>query len=199
MRGRDAGASGRDVMRGGGAFDLLAWRFGDGDSKRYVQSAWGRWIPAYAGMTWVGAGMTWVGYVQSAATWVQSMPINRMEPNPRKCCTGVFGCVILASSTEREESKDRKSGMGLDTSVKEAVVREYRTKDGDTGSAEVQIALLTTRISNLTNHLREHIHDESTRRGLMRLVGRRRRLLKYLSREDEGRYRSIVARLGLRG
>lgn len=89
--------------------------------------------------------------------------------------------------------------MGLDTSVKEAVVKEYRTKDGDTGSAEVQIALLTTRIVNLTSHLREHIHDESTRRGLMKLVGRRRRLLKYLNKEDVGRYRTIVARLGLRG
>ncbi len=89
--------------------------------------------------------------------------------------------------------------MGLDTSVKEAVVKEYRTKDGDTGSAEVQIALLTTRIANLTSHLRTHIHDESTRWGLMKLVGRRRRLLKYLSKEDVGRYRSIVARLGLRG
>ncbi len=89
--------------------------------------------------------------------------------------------------------------MGLDTSVKEAVVKEYGTKDGDTGSAEVQIALLTTRIVNLTSHLREHIHDESTRRGLMQLVGRRRRLLKYLNKEDVGRYRAIVARLGLRG
>ena len=89
--------------------------------------------------------------------------------------------------------------MGLDSSVKEAVVGEYRTKAGDTGSAEVQIALLTTRIANITNHLREHIHDESTRRGLMKLVGRRRRLLKYLRREDLTRYRSIIARLGLRG
>ena len=89
--------------------------------------------------------------------------------------------------------------MGLDTSVKEAVVKEYQAKDGDTGSAEVQIALLTTRIVNLTSHLREHIHDESTRRGLMKLVGRRRRLLKYLNKEDVGRYRAIVARLGLRG
>ncbi len=89
--------------------------------------------------------------------------------------------------------------MGLDKSVKEAVVGEYQTKDGDTGSAEVQIALLTTRIVNLTNHLRDHIHDESTRQGLMKLVGRRRRLLKYLNNEDVGRYRTIVARLGLRG
>jgi small subunit ribosomal protein S15 len=89
--------------------------------------------------------------------------------------------------------------MGLDKSVKEAVVGEYQTKDGDTGSAEVQIALLTTRIVNLTNHLREHTHDESTRHGLLKLVGRRRRLLKYLNNEDVARYRIIVAKLGLRG
>ena len=89
--------------------------------------------------------------------------------------------------------------MGLDQRVKEAVVSEYQTKDGDTGSAEVQIALLTTRIVNLTSHLQEHIHDESTRQGLIKLVGRRRRLLKYLNNEDVVRYRTIVARLGLRG
>jgi len=89
--------------------------------------------------------------------------------------------------------------MGLDKNVKEAVINEYRTKDGDTGSAEVQVAILTTRIVSLTNHLREHIHDESTRQGLMKLVGRRRRLLKYLNNEDVTRYRTIVTRLGLRG
>ena len=118
----------------------------------------------------------------------------------RNTIRGRFECVILFSSIQREEiHRIANQDMGLDTSVKEAVVREYRTKDGDTGSTEVQIALLTTRIANLTNHLRQHIHDESTRHGLMKLVGRRRRLLKYLNREDEGRYRSIVARLGLRG
>ena len=89
--------------------------------------------------------------------------------------------------------------MGLDKSVKEAVVKEYKTRDGDTGSTEVQIALLTTRIIGLTNHLREHNHDESTRRGLLQMVGKRRRLLRYLNAEDVERYRALVARLGLRG
>ena len=89
--------------------------------------------------------------------------------------------------------------MGLDKSVKEAVVKEYKTRDGDTGSAEVQVALLTTRIIGLTNHLREHNHDESTRRGLLQMVGKRRRLLRYLNAEDVERYRALVSRLGLRG
>tara|TARA_B100001013_G_C24550797_1_gene418550 strand:+ start:410 stop:679 length:270 start_codon:yes stop_codon:yes gene_type:complete len=89
--------------------------------------------------------------------------------------------------------------MGLDKSIKEAVVKEYKTRDGDTGSSEVQVALLTTRIIGLTNHLREHNHDESTRRGLLQMVGKRRRLLRYLNTEDVERYRALVSRLGLRG
>ena len=89
--------------------------------------------------------------------------------------------------------------MGLDKSVKEAVVKEYKTRDGDTGSTEVQIALLTTRIIGLTDHLREHNHDESTRRGLLQMVGKRRRLLRYLNAEDVERYSALVSRLGLRG
>lgn len=89
--------------------------------------------------------------------------------------------------------------MGLDKSIKEAVVKEYKTRDGDTGSTEVQIALLTTRIISLTDHLREHNHDESTRRGLLQMVGKRRRLLRYLNAEDVERYRALVSRLGLRG
>ena len=89
--------------------------------------------------------------------------------------------------------------MGLDKSIKEAVVKEYKTRDGDTGSSEVQVAFLTTRIIGLTNHLREHNHDESTRRGLLQMVGKRRRLLRYLNTEDVERYRALVSRLGLRG
>ncbi|MCH8060984.1 MAG: 30S ribosomal protein S15 [Chloroflexi bacterium] len=75
---------------------------------------------------------------------------------------------------------------------------EYANSENDTGSAEVQVAVLTSRISHLTGHLREHKHDESTRRGLLKLVGRRRRLLRYLNGEDVGRYRTLIARLGLR-
>ncbi|MCH7626214.1 MAG: 30S ribosomal protein S15 [Chloroflexi bacterium] len=75
---------------------------------------------------------------------------------------------------------------------------EYANSENDTGSPEVQVAVLTSRISHLTGHLREHKHDESTRLGLLKLVGRRRRLLRYLNGEDVGRYRTLIARLGLR-
>jgi small subunit ribosomal protein S15 len=86
----------------------------------------------------------------------------------------------------------------LDKAEKQAVMEEYKTHDGDTGSSEVQVAVLTTRIVELTDHLRTHKHDESTRRGLLKMVGRRRRLLRYLNREDVNRYRAIIAKLGLR-
>ncbi len=86
----------------------------------------------------------------------------------------------------------------MDKADKQAVIAEYRTHDNDTGSTESQVAVLTTRITELTQHLREHKHDESTRRGLLKLVGKRRRLLRYLNSEDVNRYRNLIARLGLR-
>lgn len=88
--------------------------------------------------------------------------------------------------------------MPLDTSVKKQIITEYATHEGDTGSPEVQIALLTQRIRDLTEHLKEHKHDHHSRRGLLLLVGQRRRLLGYLHRIDIGRYRSLIERLGLR-
>jgi small subunit ribosomal protein S15 len=81
---------------------------------------------------------------------------------------------------------------------KEALIAEYATAEGDTGSPEVQIALLTSRIAHLTEHLKTHKKDHHSRRGLLMLVGRRRRLLNYLQRNDVERYRSVVQRLGLR-
>ncbi|GIW06426.1 MAG: 30S ribosomal protein S15 [Dehalococcoidia bacterium] len=78
------------------------------------------------------------------------------------------------------------------------IISEYRTHPTDTGSPEVQVALLTERINALTQHLREHKHDHHSRRGLLMMVGQRRRLLAYLAREDVGRYRTLIARLGLR-
>jgi small subunit ribosomal protein S15 len=81
---------------------------------------------------------------------------------------------------------------------KDALIREYATLDGDTGSPEVQVALLTARINHLTEHLRTHRKDHHSRRGLLQLVGRRRRLLGYLQRTDVERYRSLIGRLGLR-
>ena len=86
----------------------------------------------------------------------------------------------------------------MDKADKQAVIDEYRTHDKDTGSTEPQVAVLTARITELTQHLRENKHDEATRRGLLKLVGRRRRLLRYLNSEDVGRYRTLIARLGLR-
>ena len=87
----------------------------------------------------------------------------------------------------------------MDAAEKQAIVAEYKTHENDTGSTEIQVALLTSRINRLTQHLRENKHDESTRRGLLKMVGRRRRLLRYLNREDVSRYRSLISRLGLRG
>ena len=88
--------------------------------------------------------------------------------------------------------------MPLDSSVKQEIIAEYGTKPGDTGSPEVQIAMLTRRISDLTEHLKTHKHDHHSRRGLLLLVGRRRRLLKYLQKTDISRYRSLIERLGIR-
>lgn len=88
--------------------------------------------------------------------------------------------------------------MSLDTATKSAIMTEYATVEGDTGSPEVQVAMLSRRILDLTEHLRTHKHDHHTRRGLLLLVGRRKRLLKYLEKTDVNRYRSLIARLGLR-
>lgn len=88
--------------------------------------------------------------------------------------------------------------MPLDSAIKLKIVDEYGTKPGDTGSPEVQIALLSQRISDLTEHLKQHKHDHHSRRGLLILVGQRRRLLQYLVKTDISRYRSIIERLGIR-
>jgi small subunit ribosomal protein S15 len=86
----------------------------------------------------------------------------------------------------------------LDAAVKQEIISEYATHEGDTGSPEVQIAMLTQRIKDLTEHLKQHKHDHHSRRGLLILVGHRRRLLGYLQKVDINRYRSIIERLGLR-
>ena len=81
---------------------------------------------------------------------------------------------------------------------KQQIIAEYAVHEGDTGSPEVQIALLTRRINELTEHLKANTHDHHSRRGLLKMVGHRRNLLAYLQKKDIGRYRAIVARLGLR-
>ncbi len=88
--------------------------------------------------------------------------------------------------------------LALQKSEKESIIQDHKTHESDSGSTEVQVALLTSRIEGLTEHLRVHKHDEATRRGLLGLVGRRRRLLQYLNRQNVGRYRSLIAKLGLR-
>lgn len=88
--------------------------------------------------------------------------------------------------------------MALTAKDKQEIVTKYATHEGDTGSPEVQVALLTKRISDLTEHLQEHKHDHHSRRGLLLMVGDRRRLLDYLQRVDIERYRSLISRLGLR-
>ena len=88
--------------------------------------------------------------------------------------------------------------MSLVAEDKAKVVSEYATGSGDTGSPEVQVALLTARISDLTDHFKTHIHDQHSRQGLLRMVNRRRKLLDYLKSRDAERYRALISRLGLR-
>jgi small subunit ribosomal protein S15 len=88
--------------------------------------------------------------------------------------------------------------MALDADTKNRIMTEYATEEGDTGSPEVQVAMLTKRIADLTEHLKVHKHDHHSRRGLLLLVGRRRRLLNYVQKKDIQRYRSLIERLGLR-
>ena len=89
--------------------------------------------------------------------------------------------------------------MALSKDVKSSIITEYARGEGDTGSAEVQIALLTQRIRDLTEHLKTHKKDHHTRRGLLKLVGQRRRMLNYLKKADIERYRAVIAQLGIRG
>ena len=86
----------------------------------------------------------------------------------------------------------------LTPTQKASIITAYAVHEGDTGSPEVQVALLTERINGLTGHLREHPQDHHSRRGLLKLVGQRRRLLAYLNKTDVDRYRTLIARLGLR-
>ncbi|PZF80247.1 30S ribosomal protein S15 [Jiangella anatolica] len=88
--------------------------------------------------------------------------------------------------------------MPTDTKTKQTIMAEHARVEGDTGSPEVQVALLTHRINHLTEHLKVHKHDHHSRRGLLLLVGQRRRLLKYLQRVDITRYRALIEKLGLR-
>ncbi|CUA93158.1 30S ribosomal protein S15 [Pannonibacter indicus] len=88
--------------------------------------------------------------------------------------------------------------MSITAERKAQLIKEYGIKEGDTGSPEVQIAVLTERINNLTEHFKGHVKDNHSRRGLLKLVALRRSLLDYLNRKDEGRYKTLIGRLGIR-
>jgi small subunit ribosomal protein S15 len=108
------------------------------------------------------------------------------------------GALRFVSVNQLACQRARRDTMSLDTAVKAEIIAEYGNGPHDTGSPEVQIALLTRRISDLTGHLKTHKHDHHSRRGLLILVGQRRRLLQYLVKTDINRYRSIIERLGIR-
>jgi small subunit ribosomal protein S15 len=88
--------------------------------------------------------------------------------------------------------------MSITPDVKESLIKEYATKAGDTGSPEVQVAILTSRITTLTEHFKTHNKDNHSRRGLLKMVSQRRKLLDYVKKKDEARYQSLIGRLGIR-
>ena len=88
--------------------------------------------------------------------------------------------------------------MSITVERKQSLIQEYATKSGDTGSPEVQVAILTVRISNLTEHFKSHVKDNHSRRGLLKLVSQRRQLLDYVKSRDEARYKTLIERLGIR-
>jgi small subunit ribosomal protein S15 len=99
---------------------------------------------------------------------------------------------------EHPDNHQDTETMALDAETKTTIITEYATGEADTGSPEVQVAMLTKRIADLTEHLKVHKHDHHSRRGLLLLVGRRRRLLNYVQKKDIARYRALIERLGLR-
>ena len=106
--------------------------------------------------------------------------------------------MVITTSEETCLEKEKADVMTMSKKEKEKIISEYRKHDKDTGSAEVQIALLTNRILQLTEHLKLHKHDESSRHGLLKLVGQRRRFLAYLSRKNHQQYIAVTKKLKLR-
>jgi len=106
--------------------------------------------------------------------------------------------LIKRLGLRRQPLRTKENPMSITTEDKARLIKEYATKDGDTGSPEVQVAVLSTRIANLTEHFKTHAKDNHSRRGLLKLVAQRRKLLDYLKSKDEGRYTDLIQRLGLR-
>jgi small subunit ribosomal protein S15 len=111
------------------------------------------------------------------------------------------GCQVVGGAPAEEtmpETTQEATEMGLASGKKQQIIEKFKQHDGDTGSPEVQVALLTERITYLTDHFKTHAKDHHSRRGLLKLVGRRRRLLDYLKKKDFDRYRTLIKELGLR-
>jgi small subunit ribosomal protein S15 len=104
----------------------------------------------------------------------------------------------MRANQNPQQNCGRKGGTNMLKEEKTAIIKEYALHEGDTGSAEVQVAILTKRINDLTEHLKTHNKDHHSRRGLLKMVGQRRNLLKYLANTDIERYRAVISKLGIR-
>ena len=109
-----------------------------------------------------------------------------------------YGNAAVHRDAERAKRCRRKEQTMITKEMKEGIIKEYETKPGDTGSPEVQVAVLTARINDLNEHLKVHKKDHHSRRGLLKMVGKRKNLLNYLREKDIERYRTLITRLGLR-
>jgi small subunit ribosomal protein S15 len=127
------------------------------------------------------------------------MRLTTAEAANRECARHAgAGWLPIPAGGHPQEIERQGSNVPLTTTVKKEIIAGHATSEGDTGSPEVQVALLTRRIKDLTEHLKVHKHDHHSRRGLLLLVGRRRRLLQYLQRTEIARYRALIEKLGLR-
>jgi small subunit ribosomal protein S15 len=106
--------------------------------------------------------------------------------------------MAVSRSRTAEPINRKDQPMSITAERKTALIKEHAQKSGDTGSPEVQVAILTERINNLTDHFKSHVKDNHSRRGLLKMVSQRRSLLDYLKGKDEARYRSLIERLGIR-
>lgn len=108
------------------------------------------------------------------------------------------GKKVVKKVTKKSATPEKRSEIDLENMKKPAIVKAFATHAGDTGSPEVQIAILTSRVLQLSTHLKDHKKDNHSRRGLLQMVGKRRRLLQYLKRKDEKRYKALMERVGLK-
>ena len=128
----------------------------------------------------------------------QSLPYSCRNGSVHAHIVARQNAICYNSGNVKEEKREANTHLMLDGETKARIIKEYQINDKDTGSAEVQVAVLTENIKSLTEHLRENKKDVHSRRGLLGMVSRRRRLLKYLNAEDVNRYQTLISRLGLR-